>query len=258
MHDDRRRMALVGMSMLLMATAVTAEVEGRGGAVDAVASALTVERTLLEEDLLRHAGASRRRSAADARLEQIRQSLEATLRERQSAGAAERLEGTLAESDQAETERNGLYTAERTLLDRIRDRMRRIALLEQEIDRLLGQRTQQQVGILTGSWSLTLMPLEQRGSCVLRQEGTLVSGTYQLEGGWSGSLQGTLVNRKVLLHRIDSRLGKSMELEGYLSSDGRVIRGTWLNYELAGGAGGAGQWIAERRPVPAPADGADQ
>jgi hypothetical protein len=83
---------------------------------------------------------------------------------------------------------------------------------------------------------------------VLRQEGTLVSGTYELDGGFSGSLQGTLVNRKVLLHRIDSRLGKSMELEGYLSADGRSIRGSWLNYELAGREGARGQWLAQRRP----------
>jgi hypothetical protein len=246
------------MVILLLATTHGFAEEAGGAAAEAVTSALTVERTMLEEDLLRHADASRRRSAADARLEQVRQSLEATLRDRQSAGAAERLERALVESDQAETERDGLYTAERALLERIRDGLRRIALLEQELDRLQGQRAQHQLGVLSGTWNLTLMPLEQRGSAILRQEGTLVNGTYQLEGGWSGSLQGTLVNLKVLLHRIDSRLGKSMELEGYLSSDGRVIRGTWLNYELAGGAGATGQWIAERRPVPASAGGSEQ
>ena len=63
------------------------------------------------------------------------------------------------------------------------------------------------------------MPLEQHGLFVLRQAGTLVSGTYELDGGWTGSLQGTLVNRKVFLVRIDSKLGRMMELEGFLSGE---------------------------------------
>ena len=92
-----------------------------------------------------------------------------------------------------------------------------------------------------------VMPLNQRGTFSLRQGGTLVSGTYRLGGGWTGSLQGTLVNRKVYLVRIDSKLGKSMELEGFLSSDGKTIRGSWLSYELAGSEGSTGQWSATRR-----------
>ena len=60
--------------------------------------------------------------------------------------------------------------------------------------------------------------------------------------------KGGLVNRKVYLVRIDSKLGKSMELEGYLSADGKRIRGTWLNFELAGREGATGQWSATRRP----------
>jgi len=95
------------------------------------------------------------------------------------------------------------------------------------------------------------MPIEQRGSCVLRQTGAVVSGTYRLQGGYSGSLQGTLVNRQVYLVRIDSQLGKMMELEGFLSSDGKQIRGTWLNYELAGADGARGHWSATlREPEP--------
>ena len=80
--------------------------------------------------------------------------------------------------------------------------------------------------------------------------GAVINGTYELEGGWTGSLQGTLVNRKIFLVRIDSKLGKSMELEGYLSSDGERSRGSWLNYELAGSEGATGQWTAERQDGP--------
>jgi hypothetical protein len=91
------------------------------------------------------------------------------------------------------------------------------------------------------------MPLQHRGTFNLRQSGAIISGTYRLDGGWSGSLQGTLVNRKVYLVRIDSKLGKSMELEGVLSSDGETIRGTWLNYELGAGDGSSGQWAANKQ-----------
>ncbi|HXV75742.1 MAG TPA: hypothetical protein VD788_05430, partial [Candidatus Polarisedimenticolaceae bacterium] len=61
------------------------------------------------------------------------------------------------------------------------------------------------------------------------------------------SLQGTLVKRKVYLVRIDSELGKSMELEGFLSTDGSTIKGSWLNFELAGAEGSTGQWSATKR-----------
>jgi hypothetical protein len=108
-------------------------------------------------------------------------------------------------------------------------------------------RVQEEGGVLSGTWDVVLMPMEQRGVFSLRQEGTLVSGTYRLDGGWTGSLQGTLVNRKVFLVRIDSQLGRVMELEGFLSSERDQVRGSWLNYELAGGDGASGVWSAQRR-----------
>jgi len=92
-----------------------------------------------------------------------------------------------------------------------------------------------------------MLPAGQHGVFDLEQNGTIVSGTYELDGGFTGSLTGTLVERKVHLVRIDSRLGRSMELEGYLSIDGKQIRGSWLSYDLAGDTEPSGQWTAERR-----------
>jgi hypothetical protein len=119
-------------------------------------------------------------------------------------------------------------------------------LLAQRLEALRGLE-EEVAGVLTGIWDLVLMPLEQNGSCRLYQAGTLVNGTYRLDGGWTGSLQGTLVNRKVYLVRIDAKLGRSMELEGFLSTDGQRIRGTWLSYELAGSERATGQWTAQKR-----------
>jgi len=91
-----------------------------------------------------------------------------------------------------------------------------------------------------------LLPAQQQGIFTLTQTGTLVNGTYTLEGGWEGSLQGTLINRKIFLVRIDSRKGRMMELEGYLAADEISIRGTWLSYEVLGGDGSRGQWSADK------------
>jgi hypothetical protein len=51
----------------------------------------------------------------------------------------------------------------------------------------------------------------------------------------------------VHLIRIDSKLGRSMEFEGFLSTDGDAIRGTWESYELSGDVQPSGQWSAVRR-----------
>jgi hypothetical protein len=123
--------------------------------------------------------------------------------------------------------------------------MRRIALLEDQIAQLEA-RAERRTGPLHGTWSVTLLPTGQRGTFQLDQSGAVVAGTYQLEGGWSGSLQGTIVGRKVRLVRIDSKLGRSMEFEGYVSADGSRIRGTWSSYDVSDGATPSGQWSAVR------------
>jgi len=51
----------------------------------------------------------------------------------------------------------------------------------------------------------------------------------------------------VLLHRIDSKLGRSSDLEGALAPDGRTLRGTWQNFILSGGEPTSGQWVAKKK-----------
>ena len=107
----------------------------------------------------------------------------------------------------------------------------------------------------TGSLSSRCRPIpwrpsNQRGVFRISQTGTVVTGTYELEGGWTGSLQGTLVGRKVRVIRIDSKLGRYMELEGFLSPDGQQLRGTWLSYDQSGGQPPHGNWSAKRGTPP--------
>jgi hypothetical protein len=158
-----------------------------------------------------------------------------------------RIDLLMDQLERAHANQDALLKAERDVVRRVTDHLERLELLAQQLDTLRAARETRERESLSGTWDLVLMPAQQRGSCTLRQTGAVISGTYQLAGGWTGSFQGTLVNRKVFLVRIDSQLGKSMELEGFVAADGNRIRGTWLSYELAGAEGATGEWSAQRR-----------
>jgi hypothetical protein len=100
-------------------------------------------------------------------------------------------------------------------------------------------------GVLSGSWDLTVQP-GLTGTAFLVQQGTLVTGTYELSGGWTGSLRGTLVSNKVRLERIDSKLGFAAIFYGELDTSGEqpVIQGRWEATQLATGMPSAGGWRA--------------
>ena len=77
-------------------------------------------------------------------------------------------------------------------------------------------------------------------------DGAIVSGDYALEGGYTGSLKGTLVNDKLRLERVDSKLGFSAVYIGRLSRDGGSIAGTWESTNFGDGGPGQGRWAAVR------------
>lgn len=104
-----------------------------------------------------------------------------------------------------------------------------------------------QLGVLDGTWELTVQP-GLTGTVFLVQQGTLVSGTYELSGGWTGSVRGTLVANKIRLERIDSQLGFAAIYYGELnlSKEPAVIQGRWEATQLAAGMPSAGGWRAVR------------
>jgi hypothetical protein len=224
--------------------ACLAQSPARSDAVLAVRTTLDVERALLNEDNARYRSLASRRDRAMARLDDLYRSLDAAVRRTDREGA-EAVRQTMEQIELAEKDRAAILATERVLIDRIGDRIKKIAMLEERVEALRA-RSRQVGGQLTGDWSVTLLPIDQKGRFSITQSGTVLNGTYTLDGGWTGSLQGTLVNRKVYMVRIDSKLGRSMEFEGYLAADGKRIRGTWLSYELAGERRANGQWAAER------------
>jgi hypothetical protein len=92
------------------------------------------------------------------------------------------------------------------------------------------------------------MPGNIAGTLYLDQSGTLVTGQYKLSNGMSGSLQGTYVNSKLYLQRIDAVRGRDAEIEGSLDAEGMRLKGTWQNFELVQGGLPRGQWMARRAP----------
>jgi len=214
------------------------------GAVEAVSASLEVEKELLAEDLDAWKALGERRAELAERARGFYEGADEALR-REGASGAEGLREIEAGIDEIDRERQALASAERAVLERVRERKRRIALLDRQLTRMAA-RADEAAGPLSGTWEVSILPVVQRGKFFLTQTGTLVSGTYELDGGFSGSLQGTLVNRKVVLERIDSRLGRWGRYEGFVSQDGSRIRGSWFSLELAGQSGGEGQWNASR------------
>lgn len=101
---------------------------------------------------------------------------------------------------------------------------------------------------ISGRWQAVVEPGGQRGTLDLKLDGTLVSGSYQLSGGFKGSLRGTFINGTLRLERIDAQLGFVAILTGRLSwRDGeKRLEGGWESTNLSSGMPASGSWVARR------------
>ncbi len=235
---------------------------------DALVAIFTLQTEIEVEERLRAREEERyevnvqRRALLRRRLEVLYEELETLFLRERSAGSeepAERGEATATPEDllrQAEEKEDEIRALEMTEAG-VRDEGRQI---RQEIRRILERirilnekqaslrvRMPEDKDSVTGLWDVRLLPSGDRGVFALWQSGTIVSGQYVLDGPFLGSLEGTLVNRQLLVRRIDSNLGRTMELSGYLAEDGRTVHGTWLNYDLSSGKPPTGSWSATKR-----------
>jgi hypothetical protein len=214
-------------------------------AIYALRVQLEIEQRRLDEALQRYGDLARQREEARGRVTRLYAEIDDMVAGRVEGDAAQ----IVAREDQlakAEQEAEGLARAGRQVRDNIAESHDRIDLLQDRISRL--RRTlPSDTESLTGVWDVTYLPSSDKGVFTLRQSGTLLVGEYTLEGGWKGSLQGTFVDGKLLLHRIDSKLGRSSDLEGTLSPDGRTVRGSWQSFILSGGQATSGSWVARKR-----------
>lgn len=206
---------------------------------------LEIEQRRLDDALQRHSEQARAREDARSRLQRLYGELDAMV-EGRAEGDADLIQAREADIQKTEQEVLALTAETRSLRETIRDAHARIDLLGDRIGRLRKTLPSDNES-LTGAWDVTYLPSGDKGVFMLRQSGTLLAGEYTLEGGWKGSLQGTFVDGKVLLHRIDSKLGRSSDLEGMLAPDGHTLRGSWQNFILSGGTPTHGSWIARKR-----------
>jgi hypothetical protein len=214
-------------------------------AIYALRVQLDIEQKQLDDDMQRLIQLSAAREDARARVHRLYSDLD-DLYQGKTEGSDDDLDARETEIAKAEQEVDLLTREARDLRSRIRETRGRIDLLGEQTSRLRKALPADSES-LTGVWDVTYLPSGDKGAFTLRQSGTILAGEYSLEGGWQGSLQGTIVSGKVLLHRIDSRLGHSQNLEGQLSPDGHTLRGTWQNFILSGGSPTSGNWVAQKR-----------
>jgi hypothetical protein len=235
-------------------------------ALYSVQTELEVEQKILQREEARYEANVRQRAELRDRIGRVYVELEELFKSERDAAAGGRESGPTeaeirATVEAKEAEVRGLESAESSTRDegrsirweirRIRSRITfiqdRLAILRSSLPR--------DSDSITGIWDITMLPSGDHGVFMLWQSGTIVSGQYVLDGPFRGSLEGTLVNRQVLLRRIDARLGRSMEFSGYLADDGQAVQGTWLNYDLSSGRKPTGQWSARKRSS-TPSEGA--
>ena len=121
-----------------------------------------------------------------------------------------------------------------------------LAAIEVEVQRLAAAVGEAEAP-LNGTWRL-VMESGQEGLVYLQQQGTVVSGTYALSGGFSGSFRGTFVSGKVRLERIDSEIGFAAIFYGRLVGRGRnlTLQGNWEATQMASGVPSQGRWTARK------------
>lgn len=207
-------------------------------AADLTKAELSRERRLLATDVRALADVSRRLESALSQLASAARAVSDGAA-RADAGSDEilRREDAVESSEQ---QVRSLLERRRLLADRVVERRRTIAALEADLQ------VRKPADGLSGRWAVTMDPGEQKGVFRMSLDGTLVSGDFTLEGGYTGSLRGTLVNDRLRLERVDSQLGFSTIYFGRLAREGGSIAGTWESTTFGSGAPGSGRWRAVR------------
>ncbi len=128
--------------------------------------------------------------------------------------------------------------------------MKRLSAMAGQLERLGVGPTEG--GGVGGTWHVEASPNSVQGLMDLEQDGTLISGDYQLSNGTGGSVVGTFTGGRLELQLIDSQRGVVGSIRGDLDAESGEIYGTWQARELAAGRPTAGHWTARRLPEDAP------
>jgi hypothetical protein len=229
--------------------------EGTAAAIYTLKVDLDLEKSRLDHRLSDYADSERRREELRDQISAFYVRIGFLVRQGEPAGEEdESLESLVEKTTAAELADVAARDNLRRLREQIADSRERIRILQ---DRIAGLRraVPPEPESLSGTWDVTLLPGGDRAVFTLKQAGTIISGEYTQDGGWKGSLQGTLVNNKLVLHRIDSKLGPSSDLDGVVSSDLRSVKGNWQSRVLSDGSASTGAWSARKREAKKKGDG---
>src|SRR5262245_37263948 len=201
---------LLGGGLILLADArapraqsVPMDSDTKAAAATAIGASLDVELDILrsQQEIYRQAAADR--DAASRKLTLLLADLDAIV---QSSGPVSPETTAAKEKEIAEVEsrRSAAIVRCREVLGRIFAAQERVAGLEKKLTALRGGDARVARETVSGSWQVLYLPGNNKGVFAIRQSGTLLQGVYQLDGGWKGSLQGTFIDGRVYLQRIDS------------------------------------------------------
>ncbi|MDY7093106.1 MAG: hypothetical protein SX243_09065 [Acidobacteriota bacterium] len=239
----RRPIAGLALTLICSAALFAAPVASAQSLLDFLIAELEMERELLAEDLRLYSEARSRQAQAMTEVEEALAAIDGEIEGREvSVLSFEALENTYAE---ALVQRNASDALTREIRQRIYDRLRRTALLSERIV-ALGGALAVRVDPLSGRWELEGGPEDAEGVLTLQLNGTLVSGTYAMEDGSSGSMRGTYSGGRLRLERVDSRRGFDSIWEGEVDAARRTFRGTWTAMELSSGGPVRGTFRGEK------------
>jgi hypothetical protein len=229
--------------LLLLPLAAGAQAPATDGAAQSasVQTALRLENSLLSLDLVNYTELRERARRAQQGVNEVLARLDQALAgDAVSLGSLETLQTDLDASRAASRITEDRLSGQ---LERIQERLRRIGLLQGG-----GAIAQRPADPITGRWRVAIAPPTTPQNAMatydLRLNGTVVSGTYQVDGGSSGSFRGTFSGGSLRMERVDASGGFDSVWEGTVGN-GR-IEGTWTSNQLATGQPNRGNWTAVR------------
>jgi hypothetical protein len=222
--------------------------QGQDTVLDMFRAQADIEKRLLANDLANLATIQEQLRAASDRLLRLGDDLLRAQKDGEDLGSF-----TARSTDlrHAEAEVASLVGGAQQLRSTIGARRAYLEQVQSEIRRM-EEASQANEDELSGRWMVTIEPGEMKGTFDLRLDGTLVTGVYQLSGGWRGSLRGTLIGGDIHLERIDAQQGFVAVYSGRLVQRGneKRLEGTWEATNLAAGMPGSGTWVGRREPKP--------
>jgi len=237
---------VLGAALIVCGLGAPAAGQYRDPVLEVFRAQVEIEKRLLAGDLAGLEKAQAELGDASARLLRLGDDLIRAEREGEEVSGLQARSSDIA---RAEAEVTRLIGACQMLRTAIGVRRSVLEQMQAEIKRLedASQAVQDE---LSGRWTVAIEPGGLKGTFDLRLDGTLVTGVYQLAGGWKGSLRGTLIGDIVRLERIDTQQGFVAVYSGRLvSRDGsKQLEGSWSATNLAAGMPAAGIWVAKREP----------